>query len=39
MNIEEPLVITEDIGKRFGDLIALHPLNVKVFAGEFFGVF
>ena len=39
MNLEEPLVITEDIGKRFGDFIALHPLNVKVFAGEFFGVF
>ena len=39
MDTEEPLVITEDIGKRFGDFIALHPLNVKVFAGEFFGVF
>tara|TARA_B100001123_G_scaffold209863_1_gene237342 strand:+ start:972 stop:1724 length:753 start_codon:yes stop_codon:yes gene_type:complete len=36
---KEPLVITEDISKQFGDFIALHPLNVKVFAGEFFGVF
>ena len=36
---KEALVITEDISKVFGDFIALHPLNVKVFAGEFFGVF
>ena len=35
----EPLVIAEDLAKRFGDFIALHPLNVRVHAGEFFGVF
>lgn len=35
----ELLVSAEDIGKRFGDFIALHPLNVKVYSGEFFGVF
>ena len=39
INTEEPLVITEDLSKIFGDFVALHPLNVKVFAGEFFGVF
>ncbi len=39
INTEEPLVITEDLSKVFGDFVALHPLNVKVFAGEFFGVF
>ncbi len=33
------LVRATDLGKRFGDLIALHPLNVEVRAGEFFGVF
>ncbi|MBJ99476.1 MAG: ABC transporter ATP-binding protein [Euryarchaeota archaeon] len=32
-------MITEDLSKVFGDFVALHPLNVKVFAGEFFGVF
>ena len=35
----ELLVSAEDVGKRFGDFIALHPLNVKVHSGEFFGVF
>jgi ABC-2 type transport system ATP-binding protein len=35
----EILVAAIDIGKRFGDFIALHPLNVKVQSGEFFGVF
>lgn len=39
INSKETLVITEDLSKVFGDFIALHPLNVKVFAGEFFGVF
>ena len=39
INTEEPLVITEDLSKIFGDFVALHQLNVKVFAGEFFGVF
>ncbi|MDP6869985.1 MAG: ABC transporter ATP-binding protein [Candidatus Poseidoniaceae archaeon] len=33
------LVVAKDLGKRYGDFIALHPLNVKVSAGEFFGVF
>lgn len=35
----EPLVEAKDLGKRFGDFIALHPLDVTVFPGEFFGVF
>ncbi len=35
----EILVVANDVGKRFGDFIALHPLNVKVYSGEFFGVF
>lgn len=35
----EYLVEAKDLGKAFGDFIALHPLNVKVAAGEFFGVF
>jgi ABC-2 type transport system ATP-binding protein len=39
INTKETLVITKDLSKVFGDFIALHPLNVKVFAGEFFGVF
>lgn len=33
------LVEAKNLGKAFGDLVALHPLNVKVAAGEFFGVF
>jgi len=36
---EQPLVVAQDIAKRFGDFVALHPLNVKVDSGEFFGVF
>ena len=35
----EPLVVAKDLGKRYGDFIALHPLDVKVSSGEFFGVF
>ena len=35
----ELLVRVTDVGKRFGDFVALHPLNVKVYSGEFFGVF
>ena len=35
----EALVETKDLGKRFGDFVALHPLDVVVHAGEFFGVF
>ena len=36
---EESLVVAKDLGKRYGDFIALHPLDVKVSSGEFFGVF
>ena len=36
---EQNLVVAHDLGKRYGDFIALHPLNVKVSSGEFFGVF
>ena len=36
---ETPLVIAKDIAKRYGDFVALHPLNVQVDSGEFFGVF
>ena len=36
---KEALVETKDLGKRFGDFVALHPLDVAVQAGEFFGVF
>ena len=35
----EALVETKDLGKRFGDFVALHPLDVLVYPGEFFGVF
>ncbi len=38
-NSEEPLVVAKDLGKAFGDFVALHPLNVSVDSGEFFGVF
>ena len=34
-----PLVKAKDMAKKYGDFIALHPLNVEVHAGEFFGVF
>ena len=36
---EAPLVMAIDMAKKYGDFIALHPLNVEVHAGEFFGVF
>ena len=36
---DEVLVKANDLGKRFDEFIALHPLNVEVRAGEFFGVF
>lgn len=35
----QPLVRAEDMGKRYGEFVALHPLNVEVHSGEFFGVF
>lgn len=38
-NDDSPLVIAKDIAKRYGDFVALHPLNVQVDSGEFFGVF
>ncbi|NCG01717.1 MAG: ATP-binding cassette domain-containing protein [Euryarchaeota archaeon] len=31
--------MAEDMAKKYGDFVALHPLNVEVHAGEFFGVF
>ena len=34
-----PLVSAKDMAKKYGDFIALHPLNVEVHSGEFFGVF
>ena len=36
---KEPMVSAVDMAKKYGDFIALHPLNVEVHAGEFFGVF
>ena len=33
------MVSAVDMAKKYGDFIALHPLNVQVHAGEFFGVF
>ena len=36
---EKPLVVATDLGKRFGEFVALQPLNVRVYSGEFFGVF
>ena len=35
----QPLVRAVDMGKRYGEFVALHPLNVEVYSGEFFGVF
>ena len=35
----QPLVRAADMGKRYGEFVALHPLNVEVHSGEFFGVF
>ena len=35
----EPMVVAKDLGKAFGDFVALHPLDVSVAPGEFFGVF
>lgn len=34
-----PLVRAKDMAKKYGDFVALHPLNVEVQDGEFFGVF
>tara|TARA_B100001564_G_scaffold221555_1_gene186717 strand:- start:2442 stop:3236 length:795 start_codon:yes stop_codon:yes gene_type:complete len=36
---EVALVKAVDMAKKYGDFIALHPLNVEVHSGEFFGVF
>ena len=38
-SLSEYLVEAEGLAKRFGDFVALQPLDVKVKAGEFFGVF
>ena len=35
----QPLVRAVDMGKRYGEFVALHPLKVEVHSGEFFGVF
>ena len=35
---EVALVKAVDMAKKYGDFIALHPLNVEVHSGEFFGV-
>ena len=35
----KPMVSAVDMAKKYGDFIALHPLNVEVHDGEFFGVF
>ena len=35
----QPLVRAVDMGKRYGEFVALHTLNVEVYSGEFFGVF
>ncbi len=35
----EPVVKAVGLAKRFGSFIALHPLDVTVHSGEFFGVF
>ena len=39
MGGQRPLVKAVDMAKKYGDFIALHPLNVEVHSGEFFGVF
>ena len=39
MGDDAPLVKAVDMAKKYGDFIALHPLNVEVHSGEFFGVF
>ena len=36
---KKPMVSAVDMAKKYGDFVALHPLNVQVHAGEFFGVF
>ena len=37
--MSETLVEAQGLAKRFGDFVALQPLDVKVQSGEFFGVF
>ncbi len=39
MGEDLPLVKAVDMAKKYGDFVALHPLNVEVHSGEFFGVF
>ena len=38
-SVSETLVEAQGLAKRFGDFVALQPLDVKVKSGEFFGVF
>ena len=38
-SVSETLVEAQGLAKRFGDFVALQPLDVKVQSGEFFGVF
>ena len=38
-SVSETLVEARGLAKRFGDFVALQPLDVKVKSGEFFGVF
>ena len=35
MGGQRPLVKAVDMAKKYGDFIALHPLNVEVHSGEF----
>ena len=35
MGDDAPLVKAVDMAKKYGDFIALHPLNVEVHSGEF----
>jgi ABC-2 type transport system ATP-binding protein len=34
----EPIIVTEHLSRRFGDLVAVKDLNLEVFRGEIFGV-
>ena len=35
--MSEPVLITEELTRRFGDLVAVHRVNLAVDAGQFFG--
>jgi ABC-2 type transport system ATP-binding protein len=38
MSAREPAVVAEHLGRRFGDLVAVHDVSLRVEAGEVFGV-